>query len=312
MQVHFGVDLLQPEWSQSIVCIGTFDGVHLGHQALIAASKERAAELGVPLALVTFDRHPAVTLMPDKAPEEIGSLGQNLMALRSFGIDLAVVLAFDHALAQTAASDFFQSILIDRLRAAGVVVGHDFAFGKGREGTFDWLSARIETRQIPAYEVDGLRVSSTAIRQAIVQGDLVLAAKLMGRLWSLEGIVVTGEQVGRTLGFPTANVARSRRQVVPGNGIYAGWARTPFGQFAAAISVGHRPTFGEHHRTIEAYLLDYPGHSLYGHSVEVAFTTKVRDELKFDSVDALVEQMHDDVAQIRAILAEPERTLATP
>ncbi|MBS1723742.1 MAG: bifunctional riboflavin kinase/FAD synthetase [Armatimonadetes bacterium] len=301
MKVFFGTDLVTATWPAATICIGVFDGVHLGHQTVIRSAVEKARENGEPCALVTFDRHPAWILAPDRVPASLATLSQNLEQFARMEIDIGVVLPFNRAIADTSADEFFGQTLLGKLHAARVVVGHDFAFGHDRAGTTAWLSQRIETHVVPPFEMDGHRVSSTEIRSAVATGDMVLAGRLLGREFSLQGIVVPGEQLGRTLGFPTANVAADPLQALPADGVYAASCATPFGRFLAATSIGTRPTVGGKGRTIEAYLIDYPGQLLYGRSVEVSFKNRIRDELHFEHVDALVEQIGKDVEAVRTL-----------
>lgn len=301
MQVHFGADLLVPEWARSVVCIGTFDGVHLGHRRVIESAVDLARSLESPPILVTFDRHPAAVLAPGRKPAAISSIAGNLRIFESLGIALALVMPFDQALADTPAPEFFEEILQGKLRAESVVVGYDFAFGKDRQGTPEWLKDRVATTVVPPFEIDGARVSSSAIRAAIQSGDFAVANRLLGRAWAIVGIVVPGQKLGRTLGFPTINLARSFEQAMPPDGVYAGKCETPFGEFGAAISIGKRPTVGGAERTIEAYLLDYPGESLYGRSVRLRFLERIRNEEAFESLEALTVHMRRDVEKVRAL-----------
>jgi len=300
MQVHFGVDLLDAEWDSAVACIGTFDGVHLGHQQVIATAVRHAEAHERPSVLVTFDRHPAHILAPERCPKAIASLHSNIEAFQALGVAVTLVLPFDYELSETAAEDFFDQILIDRIRAASIVVGHDFAFGHGRKGTPDWLRSRIETLVVPPFEIDGHRVSSSEIRKAIEAGNIGQANRLLGRSFEITGVVVSGEKLGRKLGYPTINVARSFDQILPPFGVYAGAARCSQGRFAAAINIGTRPTVGGAKQTIEAYLLDYPGEPLYGQSVSLEIHDRIRDEAKFDSIEELTRQIAKDVEFVRA------------
>jgi riboflavin kinase/FMN adenylyltransferase len=300
MQVHFGVELLAAEWSRAVVCMGTFDGVHLGHQEVIRTAVRQSSERECPCVLVTFDRHPAHILAPEKCPEPIAALHENIRAFQDLGVAIAVVLPFNYELSQTSATDFFDSVLVERIRAEAIVVGHDFAFGHNREGTPDWLQARIETTVVPAFEIDGRRVSSSEIRRAVQAGKVEEAAKLLGRPFEIPGVVVAGQKLGRQLGFPTANLARSFDQVLPAYGIYSGSLTCAHGTFTAAVSIGTRPAVDGHSMTIEAYLLDYPGDSLYGMPVTLQLLTRVREERSFDSLDTLRAQIALDVEQIRS------------
>lgn len=299
MLVHWGTDTLRAEWPRSVVCMGTFDGVHLGHQQVIREAVCRARERGLPAVVLTFDRHPAAILAPDRCPPALATLGQNLRKFEGLGVDVCLVLPFDDRLAATEAQAFFSSTLRAALRAEIIVIGHDFAFGHGRRGTPAWLADHIETVVVPPFELAGGRVSSSNIRAAVLNGDMERAHTMLGRPFSIEGIVIHGAQLGRKLGYPTANLARSAAQATPVDGVYAGTGITPFGSFRAAISVGVRPTIDEATRSIEAYLLDYKGESLYGHAIELMIERRLRAQVKFDDLESLKEQMARDVAAAR-------------
>jgi len=301
MLVHFGVDLVHAEWSSSVVCIGTFDGVHHGHQSLIDRSVELARANEVPSVLVTFDRHPAATLAPSRKPPAIGTLEQNVRLFRAFGVSACVILPFDRALSELSATAFLEDILRGKLRAGQLVVGYDFALGHGREGTAEWLAQRIPTEIMPAVEIEGIRVSSTVIRAAIAEGDLATANHLLSRPFAMTGVVVAGQKLGRQLGFPTINLARSSDQIVPRDGVYAGECETSRGRFRAAISIGNRPAVDGKVRTIEAYLIDYPGDPLYSETVQLFFYQRIRDEADFDNLDALRNQISEDVRLVSTL-----------
>ena len=302
MQVHFGLGLLQAEWKQSVACVGTFDGVHLGHQAVIRQAVLQAQEAELPCILVTFDRHPTAILAPSRCPKSISGIQENLEVFERLGVSAAVVLPFDAELSRTSAERFLREILIGSVKASSIVVGHDFAMGNGREGNAEWLAARIPAMIVPPFEIDGTRVSSSRIRDAVTSGRVEDAAQLLGRPFALSGVVVGGQKLGRQLGYPTANLARSFDQVVPENGIYAGWVQCSRGRYKASISIGVRPTVGGGDRAIEAYLIDYPGDSLYGLSIEIQFVSRLREELKFVSLDALKAQIAADVEDTRLLL----------
>ena len=311
MQVHFGTELLLPEWDRAVVCIGTFDGVHLGHQAVIFEAVRKGREEELPVILITFDRHPSAVLNPDRCPKAIASLYENLQQIQRQGVGIAVVLPFNAWLSRMSAERFLREMLIGALRATHVVVGHDFAMGNGREGTTEWLSARIPTTIVAAHCVDGLRVSSSAIRTAVEAGEMEASQRLLGRPFQIDGIVVGGQRLGRTLGFPTLNLARSIDQVMPRDGIYAAWADTGLGRFRAALSIGNRPTVDGQNRTIEAFLIDYPGDSLYGQSVGLHLVRRIRDEVKFSSLEDLKTQMADDVIVARQLLDHDSKVNTT-
>ena len=295
----------------SVITIGAYDGVHLGHRAVIAEVKLRAAELGARSAVVTFDRHPASVVRPESAPLLLTDLEQRLSRIKATGVDYTVVLTFDERRAAEPAEEFVEQVLVDCLRARGVVIGEDFHFGNKRRGNVGLLRAMGATH---GFEVEPLglvtttgdreAVSSTAIRQALARGDLDTATAMLGRHHEVWGPVVEGDRRGRQLGFPTANVAVPPGIALPVDGIYAGWYERPDGSVhPAALSLGRRPTFyaDQPYSLLEAYLLGFDG-DLYGELAKVRFVAKLRDEVRFDSVEALVEQMRADVAAARAVL----------
>ena len=303
MQVHFGVELLHPEWHQAVVCIGTFDGVHLGHQQVIQTAVHQAKKLEIPVIVVTFDRHPSVVLNPSRAPKAIASLKMNLEQLQSHGVGLTVVVPFNAWLSRMSAQEFLDTILLEKLKANCLVVGHDFAMGNGREGNTEWLQGHLETIIVPPFEMSGVRVSSTSIREAIGSGDLATANCQLGRGFEVQGFVEHGQKLGRELGFPTANIARSFDQVMPRDGVYASQFFVDGQDYKCALAIGTRPAVGGSDRTIEAHLLDYPGHSLYGQHVRLRLESYLRPEANFSSIEALKEQMSKDVESVRAALA---------
>lgn len=298
MRVHYGLEQLAAEWSAAVGCVGTFDGVHRGHRAVISRAVECARARALPCVLATFDRHPLATLAPERCPPSLATVGANLRQFEALGVDVALVLPFDRPMSEMPAGKFFEDVLEGALRVNRMVVGHDFAFGHGREGTPAWLSTRVPTETVEPLLVEGQRASSSAIRDAVDLGAVEKAALQLGRPYALEGVVVAGERLGRQLGYPTLNLARSSNQVIPAHGVYAGSCETPFGPFQAAISIGVRPAVGGTHRTIEAYLLDYPGEDLYGRAVELAVARRLRGEQDFATVEALVEQIARDVEDV--------------
>ncbi len=306
MQVHFGVELLHAEWKHAVTCIGTFDGVHLGHQEVIASAVKLARTREWPAVLVTFDRHPAHILAPDRCPPAIASLQSNLANFASMGVAVAVILPFDKALSLTSAASFCDAILVSKIKSGAVVVGYDFAFGHNREGTPEWLQEHLETSVVPPLSIGGSRVSSSAIRAFVASGQVEEAARLLGRPFEVHGVVIPGRKLGRDLGYPTANIGRSFDQVMPADGVYAGDVICSHGMFRAAVGIGMRPAVQGTHRTIEAYLLDYPGHALYGESVTLQLTSRLREELNFATIDELRTQIGLDVEQVRAIEATTE------
>jgi riboflavin kinase / FMN adenylyltransferase len=299
----------------TVVTIGAYDGVHLGHRSVIRLVRQRAAERGLRSAVVTFDRHPAAVVRPESAPRLLTDLEQKLELLADTGIDYCLVITFDEARSHESAEDFVQEVLVDCLNAADVVVGEDFHFGHRRAGNVPLLR-RLGGEL--GFEVDGIElvgaesspgaglapVSSTRIRHALVEGDLALANRLLGRDYEVRGVVALGDKRGRELGFPTANVSVPGDILLPADGIYAGWFERPDGSVhPSAISLGRRPTFyvEAHVSLLEAHLLDFDG-DLYGEHAKVRFVARLRDEVRFDSAEALVEQIGRDVDRARELL----------
>jgi riboflavin kinase/FMN adenylyltransferase len=315
MDVVTALDACREPSAGSVVTIGAFDGVHLGHQALLRLVRERAAERGLPTALVTFDRHPAQVVRPDSAPKLLTTLEQKLELLEATGlVDQALVLTFDDDRRRESAEDFVTEVLTGCLRARLVVVGADFHFGKDRRGNVPLLERM--GRDL-GFEVVGLELvrsddfgpgsvtySSTLVRRRLAEGDVRAAAEILGRAHEVRGTVVEGDRRGRELGFPTANVAVPEEICLPAAGIYAGTFTGGDGVARpAALSLGRRPTFyaDQGYLLLEAYLLDFSG-DLYGQQASVGFVERIRSEERFDSVEALVAAMHRDVAAARRVL----------
>lgn len=308
MITSFGIDGIIPVWESSTVCIGTFDGVHIGHAAVIDAAKTVAREHGDPLIVVTFDRNPLEVVAPSRAPVPISTLNQNLAEFDRLGVDIVVVMEFSPQLRDLAAVDFLEKLLVGKLLAHRVVVGHDFAFGKDRAGTGAWLNQRIETHIVSGLEKNGLRVSSSYIRERVAAGDFERAAEYLGRKYVTPGVVIAGQRLGRTLGFPTANLGLPNRLVLPIDGVYGGVATVKGKAFAAAISLGTRPTVGELDRAIEAYLIHFsdangPAKEIYGEAIELQWDFLVRGQVKFDDLEQLKAQMSRDIEEITKRLA---------
>jgi riboflavin kinase / FMN adenylyltransferase len=294
------------------VAIGVFDGVHLGHQHVLAEARRLAAERRALSAVVTFDRHPAAVVRPESAPKLLTDLDQRVELLAALGMDLTYVVSFDEPRSKESAEDFIETVLVECLAAKAVVVGADFHFGHQRRGDVGLLR---EAGRTAGFEVDGIEllaskeegvtaISSTAIRAALAAGDLSSANRMLGRPHEVRGTVVEGDRRGRELGYPTANVAVPADICLPADGIYAGWHLRPDGTaHPTAINLGRRPTFYDDAAAslLETHLLDFEG-DLYGEPARVRFVARLRDELRFDSVDDLVRQMAADVDETRAVL----------
>jgi riboflavin kinase/FMN adenylyltransferase len=289
------------------VAIGNFDGVHLGHQALVAAARDRARADGGEAVILTFDPHPARFFAPELAPPMITTLARRLELLAQAGADVVVIEPFDAAFAALEAPRFVADVLRGDLGAQHLVVGYDFTFGRARQGTPPLLvelgkSLGMGVTVVPPVSAGGVVCSSTKIREFVLEGRVEGARMLLGRPFELGGEVVRGAGRGRTLGIPTANV-RPEGELLPRTGIYAARAGAGALDRVAAVSVGTNPTFvsGEPHVTVEAYLLDFDG-DLYGQRLELTFWARLRDERRFASVDDLLREIDRDIARTREIV----------
>lgn len=291
--------------SETFLTIGVFDGVHAGHRYLLNKLKQRAGENNLASGVVTFKPHPQSVLQPHNQLPWLTSLEDRVEAFRELGIDIIAVLTFTREVAHLGARDFMQRLKV-YLKIKGIMVGPDFALGRGGEGNIGVLRALgtemdFAVEVVPAFTINGEIVSSTLIRRALMQGDMRKIEALMGRYFYLRGEVITSDKRGRTLGFPTANLDIEPQQALPGNGIYATITRVDGKRFPSATNVGTRPTFGEGKRMVETHLLGFKG-DLYNREIRVEFVQRVRDEQRFPSPEELKTQMRKDVREVEAIL----------
>ncbi|MBX2796093.1 MAG: bifunctional riboflavin kinase/FAD synthetase [Myxococcales bacterium] len=285
-----------------VLTIGNFDGVHLGHQALIRLTLDLAAEIGGPAGVLTFHPAPQDVLKPGRAAPRIQDLEQRLHHLSSTGIDLVIVEPFTLELGALEPEPFARRFLQDRLGVRGLALGHDFRFGRGRAGTVQQLGQLLDVpvRQVDAALQGDRPISSSRIRLALTEGDVAEAARLLGRPHEVWGQVGRGEQRGRTLGFPTANVQQTSG-LLPARGVYAVRAQTSAGTVPAVANLGVRPTFDGEQTTLEVHLLDWEG-DLYDQRLVVQFADRIREERRFDDAEALVAAIRDDVQVARDTL----------
>jgi riboflavin kinase / FMN adenylyltransferase len=288
----------------SVVPIGIFDGVHRGHQLILARAVEAAAERDARVVVITFDPHPVAVLRPEAMPLMLTTVARRIQLLKSYGADSVVALEFTEALSHQTADEFVEQTLVERLGAVRIVVGANFRFGHRASGDVALLRKfGLEVDDVPLLR-DGEILSSTHIRELIAEGDVVAAAAALGRLHFVEGPVVRGDARGRELGFPTANLAVDAGIAIPADGVYAGHLVRSSGERTnAAISVGTNPTFDGVQRRVEAYVIDQ-GHELelYDEHVIVEFAARLRGMERFDNIEALIEQMVSDVAEARTRL----------
>jgi riboflavin kinase/FMN adenylyltransferase len=302
------LDSLPTEIGSTVVTIGKFDGIHLGHQKLIAEAIAIAEEHMLVPTLITFDKHPGSVLNPDNQPVALIGPNQKLDLLNEAGIELVVTLAFDEALANLSAREFVTDVLISGLAAKAVVVGEDFKFGAGQGGDIDSLRELgaefgFVVKVVPSVEVEGQRVSTTLIRRLLLEGSVKEAAKLLGRLHATRGEVEHGLKIGRELGFPTANISRSAEGFLPKDGVYAGWLYDAHGErYPAALSIGINETITEVPRLLEVHVLDRKDLDLYFQIVNIEYVDFIRPSLKFAGVEELIASINADLDKIRVIL----------
>lgn len=305
-------DLSVSPWpdQRAVVTIGAYDGVHLGHRAVIRQVRERAAALGALSVVVTFDRHPASVVRPEAAPRLLTTPEQKIELLSQTGVDAVVVVPFSAEQAKETPVDFVTRVLVDTLRTKAVIIGSDFHFGHMRQGNVTLLREMGERHDFTCEPIvlvpraDGVNepVSSTAIRRALAGGEIDSATRMLGRAHEVRGVVIEGDQRGRTIGFPTANVNIPAGMCLPSDGVYAGIYRRPDGsEHSCAINLGRRPTFyaNQDYSLLEAYLLDFTG-DLYGEEAAVQFVAFLRSEKQFGGLDELKEQLVKDIESARA------------
>ena len=311
MTVWRSIEEVDLEDRPSVVTIGNFDGVHLGHRHVLRRAHEVAADSPADafVVAVTFDPHPMQVIAPSRVPARLTSIDVRVRLLAAAGADHVLVLPFDRDMSQWSPEEFVDRVVVKALRAAAVVVGENFRFGSKAAGDVAFLR---EQGAAKGFTVEGLALdgdeqpwSSTYVRSLVASGDVAAAAQVLGRFHGVDGVVVEGDKRGRELGFPTANIPASNAVAVPDDGVYAGWLRVDGMKDAlpAAISVGTNPTFDGIDRRVESYVLDRDDLELYGVHVEALFVDRVRGQVAFDGRTALIEQMHRDVADVRRLLA---------
>ncbi|MFD7440710.1 bifunctional riboflavin kinase/FAD synthetase [Streptomyces sp. NPDC059909] len=313
MQRWRGLEDIPQDWGRSVVTIGSYDGVHRGHQLIIGRAVERARELAVPSVVVTFDPHPSEVVRPGSHPPLLAPHHRRAELIAELGVDAVLILPFTSEFSKLSPADFIVKVLVDKLHARGVIEGPNFRFGHKAAGNVDFLAEMGRTYDYEVEVVDlyvrgeaggGEPFSSTLTRRLVAEGDVEGAAEILGRPHRVEGVVVRGAQRGRELGYPTANVETLPHTAIPADGVYAGWLTADGERMPAAISVGTNPQFDGTERTVEAYAIDRVGLDLYGLHVAVDFLAYVRGMAKFDSIEALLEAIADDVKRARELTAE--------
>jgi riboflavin kinase/FMN adenylyltransferase len=308
----YGLAEVPSDWDACVATIGEFDGVHRGHQRVVERAREIARSRQLPVVAITFDPHPDEVIRPGSHPPLLTTARRRAGLLAGLGADAVFVLPFSLEFSRLSPDEFVRVVLSERLHATAVVVGENFRFGHKAAGDVPMLAQLGEkydftAEGVPLLVDDGVTISSTYIREQLAAGDVAAAARALGRPHRVEGIVVRGHMRGRGLGFPTANLETPPHTATPADGVYAGWLTrldldgAEESRWPAAISVGTNPTFGAGERTVEAYALDRDDLDLYGTHAAIDFTARLRGTERFDSVEALITQMHEDVSQARAL-----------
>ena len=327
MKVYNSIEEFTPV-SEAVVTIGTFDGVHIGHQKIISRLKEIAAGVHGQVVLLTFFPHPRMVLFPDDhGLQLLNTMDEKKVLLEQFGIDHLIVHPFSKQFSRLSSTEFVRDVLVNKIGVKKLVIGYDHHFGRNREGSFNELADlaplyNFEVEQIPEQDVHDVAVSSTKIRNALLEGNVKTATEFLGYPYSLTGKVVEGNKLGRQLGFPTANIKVENYKLIPANGVYAvhvevgGWKmeignydhqklQTPNPKLQTlngALNIGTRPTFDNGARSIEVFILDFDK-DIYGETITITFAERLRDELKFPDKESLIEQMKADVQKARQILS---------
>ncbi|WP_406429952.1 bifunctional riboflavin kinase/FAD synthetase [Streptomyces sp. NBC_01589] len=316
MQRWRGLEDIPQDWGRSVVTIGSYDGVHRGHQLIIGRAVDRARELGVPSVVVTFDPHPSEVVRPGSHPPLLAPHHRRAELMAELGVDALLILPFTTEFSKLTPADFIVKVLVDKLHAQLVIEGPNFRFGHKAAGNVQLLTEFGATYDYSVEVVDlyvsgeaggGEPFSSTLTRRLVAEGDVAGAAEILGRPHRVEGIVVRGAQRGREMGFPTANVETLPHTAIPADGVYAGWLNANGETMPAAISVGTNPQFDGTERTVEAYAIDRVGLDLYGLHVSVDFLAYVRGMAKFDSLDDLLVAIAADVKRASELVAAYDR-----
>lgn len=307
MQVHFDIKTL-PDIKNAIVSQGTFDGVHLAHKKIIERLQQIASIKDGQTVLITFEPHPRMVLFPDDhGLQLLSTLNEKIHLLEKAGIDHLIILPFTKEFSRQTSEQFIRTILVNKIKTNTLVIGYDHRFGKNREGSFEHLKESsslygFEVEEIPEQDIDEIAVSSTKIRNALLNNDIKTAQKYLGNSYSLEGKVVKGKQLGRTIGYPTANIdVENSFKLIPQDGVYAVWVWYNKARFGGMLNIGNNPTVADKGRSIEVNIFDFEK-EIYTEMLKIEFVSKLRNEEKFNGLDALKAQLHLDKQNALAIL----------
>ena len=307
MKIIRGVKNISNSIPYPVVAIGNFDGVHVGHQILFRKTAELARENGGTAIAFTFEPHPLKIIAPDKLPPLLTTFRKKMELIKECGIELVICADFTRQFSDQHPRDFANDILVERIGVKEVVVGFDYAFGRGREGTVRYLKQMGEeygfrTHIVDPIKLNGHLVSSSYVRELIEDGEVGAAGEFLGRHYSIPGPVIEGYKTGQAIGFPTANLDTSRIKI-PGTGVYAVWIKRQGKKYNGVVNVGFNPTFDRDTLSVEAHIFDFDG-KIYGQEIEIIFIRRIRSEVKFKSADQLVEQIKKDIHAAKIILAD--------
>jgi riboflavin kinase/FMN adenylyltransferase len=307
MKVHYNIDEI-PAIKNAIVSQGTFDGVHMAHKKIIERLKQIASIKNGESVIITFEPHPRIVLLPlDHGLQLLSTLNEKINLLEKAGVDHLIILPFTKEFSRLSSEQFIRNILVNKIKTNTLVIGYDHRFGKNREGSFEHLknSASLyefEVEEIPEQDIDDVAVSSTKIRQALLNNDIQTAQKYLGNSYSLEGKVIKGKQLGRTIGYPTANIeVENSYKLIPQDGVYAVWVWYNKARFGGMLNIGNNPTIKDKGRSIEVNIFDFEK-EIYTENLKIEFVNKLRNEEKFDGLDPLKNQLHLDKQNALAIL----------
>jgi|DEB19_MinimDraft_2_1074335.scaffolds.fasta_scaffold08377_3 riboflavin kinase/FMN adenylyltransferase len=307
MKVHYNIDEI-PAIKNAIVSQGTFDGVHLAHKKIIERLKQIASIKNGETVIITFEPHPRIVLLPlDHGLQLLSTLNEKINLLEKAGVDHLIILPFTKEFSRLSSEQFIRNILVNKIKTNTLVIGYDHRFGKNREGSFEHLKTSaslygFEVEEIPEQDIDDIAVSSTKIRQALLNNDIQTAQKYLGNSYSLEGKVIKGKQLGRTIGYPTANIEiENSFKLIPQDGVYAVWVWYNEARFGGMLNIGNNPTIKDKGRSIEVNIFDFEK-EIYTENLKIEFVSKLRNEEKFNGLDALKNQLHLDKQNALAIL----------
>lgn len=307
MKVHYNIDEI-PTIKNAIVSQGTFDGVHLAHKKIIERLKQIASIKNGETVIITFEPHPRIVLLPlDHGLQLLSTLNEKINLLEKAGVDHLIILPFTKEFSRLSSEQFIRNILVNKIKTNTLVIGYDHRFGKNREGSFEHLknSASLyefEVEEIPEQDIDDIAVSSTKIRQALLNNDIQTAQKYLGNSYSLEGNVIKGKQLGRTIGYPTANIeVENSYKLIPQDGVYAVWVWYNKARFGGMLNIGNNPTIKDKGRSIEVNIFNFEK-EIYTENLKIEFVSKLRNEEKFNGLDALKNQLHLDKQNAQTIL----------